>query len=663
MLLKSKHTTLIILLCISIQSHAQILQKPNKNQNAVTTNKLTNDTILQKAKQNRPSDSLKIYNPTIGDYNFWTQKQPKQTLDTLLTIESFYKQNVYGKDLFAYQQLSNLGQTLNPLQPYEIYDNLQLLPTGKSVMYIPEDEVKYYDVKTPTTEFVLENGYKEGQFLSTTFAHNIHSRFNYAINYRYLKSQGRYLNTLANNSNIVLSTNYQTKNNRYQLNANFVTHDFNNQENAGITQESITAFIENDENFSNRDRMTPNLSNAQSLFDERRVHVDHQFGIISFSKKTDSLATAEFPLYIKHDFTHKHQAFTYEENTAESYYTSDIISARRFNKKRLNKTENRISLGFKTPQNLQIEGGILHQNLKIYYDSAYVLQNLTIPEETQENRFGLHGNATFTWKEKIRINADGFFTRGNTFGNQYQLNATATMQAFQNYQLHSGIRINSAFPSLNHYTNQSFYNDFNYHNPDFKNQNTQEIFTELTSQKLGFTLYGAWHNRNNLVYVDTDYQPKQITGATNYLKIGVKEKYTFGQFGIDLRAQYQKMLQNADNYPIPSIIARATAYYDRWAFKNNAHIQTGLTAHYYSQFPSREFFPVTNEFMLQDNSRSIGNYPQVDAFFNIKVDRMRIYFRGQNLNSFFMRGDYFSTPTQPARDFKIQFGIHWFLFT
>ena len=116
--------------------------------------------------------------------------------------------------------------------------------------------------------------------------------------------------------------------------------------------------------------------------------------------------------------------------------------------------------------------------------------------------------------------------------------------------------------------------------------------------------------------------------------------------------------------PLPSILARGTVYYNTWEFKNHAHIQTGLTVRYYSKFASREFFPVMNEFMLQgENAREIGNYPQLDLFFNMRVDRMRIYLRGENLNSFFQRGEYFSTPLQPARDFKIQVGIHWFLFS
>lgn len=646
---------------LSFLLNAQVIEPARKT--GAIRQKSVNDTLFKRVQSGKPSDSLEIFNPKISDYNYWVQRQPKQIIDTVLTIDNFYKQNVYGKDLFEFQQFSNLGQSLNPLVPYSLDDNLQILPVGKSFMYLKEEDIKYYDVKTPTTEFIFENGSAEGQFLSTTFTHNIHSRFNYAINYRYIKSEGRYLNTLSNNKNVVLSTHYKTKNDRYKLQANFVAHDFNNQENGGLTTESITAFIDDDSNFTKRDRMYTNLSYAQSVFGERRVHLDHQFGIFSFSKQKDSTQTKDFPFYIKHEFNHKHQSYVYQEPAAETYYTSEIINNRRRNRKKFDKFENLVSLGINLSDKLKIEGGLMHQSLKVYYDSAYALPNVNFPLRTRENRFGLQGNMNFKWKENIHLSADGFFTNGDVFGNEYQLNGNIKT-AYKNYQLNGGIKLRSSYPSLSYYTHQSFYRDFNYHNPSFKNQTTQELFAELKSKTLGLTLYGSLLNQNNSVYVGTDYLPKQIDGAVNYFKIGAREHYKFGKFGVDVQAQYQKILKNEEYYPVPNIIARATLYYNQWAFNNNAYIQTGLTARYYSDFNSREFFPIINEFMLTDDAtQSIGNFPKIDLFFNVKVNRMRIYLRGENMSSFFMRGNYFSTPNQPARDFKIQLGIHWFLFT
>lgn len=653
---------LIIVLNLSAFVSAQIIIRPDGN--AMTDEERRfNDSILAGNESNKPADSLKIYNPVIGDYNFWTLNLSKRQIDTILSIDNYYKQNIYQQDLFNFQQFPNLGQALNPLTPYRVENNLQLLPKGKSFMYLHEDDIKYYDVKTPITEFVLENGLKEGQYLSTTFAHNVHSRWNYSLQYRYLKSQGRYLNSLANNSNFVFTTNYTTSNNRYQIQANFVTHDFNNQENGGLTDESIQDFITNNPNFSNRERMYINLLTAQSLFDERRFHMDHTYGIFSVTDTSDSLAVAEYPIYIKHELNYKHQAFQYRESTNESFFNSEILGEDRNNRKKFNALENKVSLGYQWSDRLQVEGGVLHQMKEIYHDETLLLENLEIPESTKDNRLGLQAELHFDWRENISINANGFYTTGDAFGNQYQLNGNILLSPFANYLLEGGIKIESSYPSLHFYTNQSFYQDFNYYNPNFNNQNTQEIFARLSSTNLGLTIYGSLLNQNNIVFVNSDFQPEQLNGAINYFQIGAREQVKFGKFGVDAQAQFQKVIDNADVLPLPDIIARGTLFYETREFKNHAHIQTGLSLRYYSEFESREFFPVLNEFMLSENQRKIGNYPQLDLFFNLKVDRMRIYLRGENLNSFFQQGEYFSTPLQPARDFKIQVGIHWFLFS
>jgi hypothetical protein len=45
--------------------------------------------------------------------------------------------------------------------------NLALLPTQKSHFILGIDDVKYYDVKTPTTSFVYHNAMKQGAALKT----------------------------------------------------------------------------------------------------------------------------------------------------------------------------------------------------------------------------------------------------------------------------------------------------------------------------------------------------------------------------------------------------------------------------------------------------------------------------------------------------------------
>ncbi|MXV37463.1 hypothetical protein GO491_02040 [Flavobacteriaceae bacterium Ap0902] len=644
---------------------AQIIPNPNAARSIEDMNRSENDSLLSGKNQSRPADSLKIFNPTIGDYNFKLTNGEFRPIDTALTLDAFYRKNEYNKDLFQYQQPPNMGLALNPLTILpESNEPFQLLPVGKSSMYRPVDSIKYYDVKTPLTQFIFENGVQEGQYLSTTFSHNIHSRWNYTLNYNYLSSMGRYLYTDSKNTSFLFNSNYKTKNNRYYIQAAFISHDLNNNENGGLTRQSIQAYIDNDSNFTNRNNMFSNLQDAYTKFDERRIQLQHRFGILSFGRNNNTIQESkEFPIFLHHQLIYKHQDYEYRENTALEYYDTLIVGNVLSNRKKLDHLTNKLTLGYQWSQRLNLQGGIIHQLIKPYYDTEWVYSTGIVPAETKENRIGAVAHLLFQWKDDIQVRGNASFTRGDVFGSAYHIDANINLKPFAGYTLSGGIKAKSNFPSLNYFYNQSFYDRFNYYNQDLDNQTSQELYARLSSDRFGLNLYGKLLNISNYTYLDPTYQVQQSTDALKYFSIGLQEHYKLRKFGGDLRVQYQKALENENLFPTPDIIARGTLYYEDNAFKNNMHFMTGITAHYFSEFNAREFLPVLNEFYLQneDDTRDIGNYPQIDIFLNMKVRRMRIYLRGENINSFFMPGQNFYTPNQPSRDFKIQLGVHWYL--
>lgn len=620
-------------------------------------------------KVSPPGDSLKIFRTQISDYQIWYENKTKQQVDTALTLASFYKQNSYKRDLFDYQQFPNIGQALNPLTLYTIENNLQLLPTGKSFTLVREEEIPYYNVKTPTTIFQYENGVEEGQALSTTFTYNPSAQFNFTFNYRGTRSQGRYDRQLASVQDFILSSNYHSRNNRYSFKTNYVIQNINNQENGGVNEDGIIAFINNDSNYSNRENMTTNLLYSESKYEDRTFRFTHQYGLFSLGAKKDSLAQdslqKDFPIYIKHKLTYKKQDYSFDETSAESYYTSDFVEdAELNNNKYFSSFRNEWLLGIEAGKRLKVEGGLLYDRIKLSYDSAYTVGTLTVPQQEKEGRFGFLGNIKFSPTKKINLRANAEYSNGSQFGNQYFLNAQTDIELATGYQLVAGLQSSTQFPSLNLYSHQSFYTDFNYQNTGFKNETRQKIYGQIRLDKFKLSLFGNYQNLNNYVYVSSEYTPTQLASAINYFVIGANKQLKWKKWRLDTRVQYQKVLNNQSYYPLPDINARATLYYQNTAFQRNLFYQTGITAHYYSKFKSREFFPVINEFMLPTTSeeREIGNYPQIDAFFNFRIRRMRIYIRGENINSFFQRGKYFSTPNQPARDFKIQLGLFWYLF-
>jgi len=248
------------------------------------------------------------------------------------------------------------------------------------------------------------------------------------------------------------------------------------------------------------------------------------------------------------------------------------------------------------------------------------------------------------------------------------VNAELDIQPFEGYHIIGGALVQSAYPSLNLLYNQSFYKDFNYYNFSFDNTNTQKLFGKLDLTKLKTSFEAELYNVANYVYVGSDFRPKQLDGSISLFQIKGNNLLTYKKINLRTTVQYQKVTQNEAFLPLPDLIARASIYWQSKMFDNKAEVQIGFNGNYFTEFESREFFPVINEFMLQRGNstygiQKIGGFPILDFFLNIKVDRMRIYLRADHFNAFWGENNYYSAPFVPYRDFKVQFGVKWYLFT
>ncbi len=639
---------------------AQILQN-NEDPQAVR------DSLNEFSKREVANDSLEIHHPTIQDYKYWTERNSQlEIIDTTLTIESFYNQNFTQKDVFGKMFFPNFGQTFNPLEYEERNPRVQLLPTGKSFNYLYPEDIKYYDVKTPTTEFIYENGLREGQYLSTTFTHNLTPQLNYSVRYRGLRSAGRYQNNFASNNAFIAAISYRSKNERFKLWTHFISQNIDNEENGGI--QDLNQFINDDSlRTTNRQNILVNLDYTDTEFDARRFHLGASYGLFG-KPKSDSLGTRT-PLRIKNVFSYEKQKYLHKENQAEDYYQSAVFTDMgRRNLKSFETLQNTSTLEFTWGERLLLEAGFRYENVKLYSPDALTQGLVNIPKQLDDQLLGGIAKLYFDWNEKIKLNADAEFKSGEFFKSQYNINAVLDIQPIEGYHIIGGILAQSAYPSLNVIYNQSFYKDFNYYNSSFENTNTQKLFGKIDLDKLKTDVEATLYNIEKYVYIAPDFRPRQLDGSISLFQIKANNLLTYKKFNLRTTVQYQKVTQNEAFLPLPDLIARASLYWQSKVFDNKAEVQIGFNAAYFTEFESREFFPVINEFMLQRSDtpmgiQKIGGFPMLDFFLNIKVDRMRIYLRADHFNTFWGENNYYSAPYTPFRDFKIQMGVKWYLFT
>lgn len=601
---------------------------------------------------NGDRDSIKIFKPTINDYLYYTQFSEKKVFDTVFTIDKSYHFTQYNnQDNFGRVQFSNIGsgfQQLKYIQSTE--EDLTLLPQKKSFFILGIKDIKYYNVKTPTTAFHYHNGVNNGGVLQTTYTQNIGKRFNFAIEYMGLRSKGFYQRELSASNNLTFSGHYISKNQKYELFSHYINQNISNEENGGIS--NLENFISGDSRFNSRENLVINLKNSHSKFSIRRYYLSHSFS--PFNKE-------KIPFNLKHTFYYQSNRYGYQQDGDEIYYASPILQNYPANAQKFSKNlSNTFSLGF-NQNKFKAEAGIRHQIIRYETRSPIIINQQVIDSQLKENRFGIVGNLSISLWDKVNAKSSLEISRGQEFGNYINSTNQLTFEPIKDYFLNTWLNFKSSAPTFNYIMNASFYEDYNY-KLNFKNQNIIEFGADLGLKWFNSKISANYFRIHQMAYFDGTGKPQQTNSAINISQIGGEATFNYKKFHLNTQILFQNVLNNKNLLPLPQWIGRANLYYQSKIFRNAAEIQTGIKTYYFSKFASKEYFPLLNEFILPSRGYSIGGQPIADAYVNFKVKRMMIYAEAQHFNTIFNKNQSYAAPYYPIVDFRLNLGIVWYLF-
>lgn len=638
---------LSIILFFTLTAQAQVVNKTDSN-------KLPKEDTL--VIDSGKKDSLKIFKPTINDYLYQTQFSEKKVFDTVMTFNKTYIFSQYNnRDNFGRVQTANIGAGFNPLS-YEVNpeQNLSLLPTHKSYGILGVNDIHYYDVKTPTAAFVYHNAMKNGAALYSTYTQNIGKRFNFALEYTGLRSQGMYRNSLAANNTTLFSGHYVSKSGNYELFAHYLHQNVNNQESGGIAVDSL--FQNGNSDSKNRQNIQVNLASSSSQFSYRRYYLTHQFAPFNSEK---------IPFKIRHTISHQGNKYYYNQGSPEQYWydtATDLINgAPLTSKKYSDNFSNTVSLVWDN-EKFKLDAGARYQIIKLG-TTEIVSPDFSLSGEIKESRIGAVGNLQIKLFDKVQVNSFLEFSNGSRFGTYLRTANNLKFEPVKDYFINAKVNFQSAYPSFNYLVNSSVYKNFNYYLQDAKNQSIMEIGGNINLKWFKTELFANYFRIDNYTYFDADAKPRQSENPVNISQIGGDATFSYGKFHLNTRLQFQNVLTNKDLLPLPGFIGRANFFFQSKAFKDAAEIQAGLKVYYFSKFASREYFPVLNEYILPDaNAFSIGGQPIADIYFNMKVKKMFFFIEGQQIGTLISHNKAYAFPSYPVYDFMLNLGIVWYLF-
>jgi hypothetical protein len=590
------------------------------------------------------------------DYKIISHKRDTTYIDTTLTIQKDYKFNYLRTDNFELLGFHNQGQTFTNLG-YD-FSNLKLFPdigfTAKQFSYLDIDEIKYYEVPTPTTEITYRTGLQQGQVLDAIFTLNFSKRLNVSLSYKGIRSLGAYRRSLASNGNFRGAFHYRTKNNRYAMRGHLTSQDFFNEESGGLPQVEIDKFQSNDDDYTKRARLDVNLNDAENQFNSKRAYLDHSYKLLAVKDTTNKKDFSN--LKIGHIFTNETKEYRFIQTTTTTAIFGDENSANARNEvAKTTITNNELNLEFNSKYVLgQFKAKINLTNYSHGYDSI-------LNSNSNISKIKLEGNAISVgadWNAKIKnfqLNATGNISPGSGRLSGNFLKGEALYKKDSLFAITGSLLLSSKSPNFNTLLHQSKYDDYNWQN-NFNAVNTRNLGFDFSSKWINASL--NFTNIDNYTYFNENNKPVQFENQITYLKVKASKEIKYWKLALDNTIMYQNVSSGSSVFRVPELVTRNTFYYEDYWFKGKPMlVNIGATFKYFTSYKMNAYNPLLAEFTLQD-TQEIG-FPTVDVFFNAQVRRTRLYFKIDNVTSSFTKKNYFSAPNYPYRDFTIRFGMVW----
>lgn len=579
------------------------------------------------------------------------------TMDTTLTIQREYRFNYLRKDLFGLLPLPNEGQTYNILDfgltNFNPYPEMGF--KAKHFAYMEIEDIAYYHVPTPMTDLHYKSVMTQGQMLDAFITLNTSEKLNFSISYKGIRSVGKYINSLSSNGNFRFTTSYKSDQDRYIGNYHLTAQDFENGENGGII--NTLDFERGEAPYTDRGRLDVFYKDATSLLKGTRGFIDHSFRI-NREKVENNLTIAHRFYYENKEF--KFMQITPHQRLGASYVLGDI-----YDKTDYNRLYNRLGAVYQNETLGDFMFFVDDFRHNYYYNRATLsLGNVVIPNKISESINSVGGQYVY-----YKNNWKGEFLYSRSLGdeNLSNLDLSARYKINEENVLYLKYQNINKLPDLNYNLYQSNYVGYNWSN-NFKNQKINNFEAQAKLKWLDVSMQLS--NLDDYLYFSNDATldgeiittPKQYDKTISYLGIKLCKEFRFGKFALDNTVLYQRVTQKDNILNVPEIITRNTIYFSDHVFKKAMYIQTGFSVNYFTKFYANDYNALIGDFYIQ-NQKEIGNFPVIDFFINAKVSTAQIYLKAEHFNSSFTGYNFYSTPTQPYRDFIIRFGISWNFFS
>ncbi|HAA19520.1 MAG TPA: hypothetical protein DCR93_08915 [Cytophagales bacterium] len=169
---------------------------------------------------------------------------------------------------------------------------------------------------------------------------------------------------------------------------------------------------------------------------------------------------------------------------------------------------------------------------------------------------------------------------------------------------------------------------------------------------------------DDYIYWDEDLTPKQTELFGQVITAGGKVNFAMNGFHWENEILYSILSGTAnDALALPTFFSNSEVYYKGRLFQDALFLKIGLGVHTWSTYFRYAYYPVVQQFYVQQSHDTPGWYPVVDAFALLNIGPANLIVRYNHMNSgLFEQRGYQITAGYPGIPRRFDLGVRWNLY-
>jgi hypothetical protein len=166
---------------------------------------------------------------------------------------------------------------------------------------------------------------------------------------------------------------------------------------------------------------------------------------------------------------------------------------------------------------------------------------------------------------------------------------------------------------------------------------------------------------DNYTDFNTIALPSQHEGGLSVVAITASKELRAWKFHLATDMLVQKS-SNSDILDLPLLTVRSAGFFEHlFRFRQTngkLNTQIGADVTYHTLYYPYAWMPSSGRFYREDKDQT-GNYPFLNVFLNLKLQRTRIFIMFDHVNSGLMGKNYFFIPSYPLNIRMFRYGLAW----